>query len=114
MALFAPPRPNGITKEELTYIRGELRQAPFGSSFSKLTDAQVEEIMDDLNDAMDPDTPNDMKYGWAQVSPAEVADIEQDAAKSQHLKYSSAQLKHIHDVLGKYLSINKVKSAFSI
>lgn len=114
MSLFAPVRPNGITQQELTFIRGELRQAPFGSSYSKLTDAQVEEIMDDLNDAMDPDTPNDMKYGWAQVSPEEVADIEQDAAKSKHLKYSSAQLTRIHEVLGKYLKINKIKSAFSI
>ncbi len=114
MSLFGPIKPNGITKEELNFIRGELKQAPFSKSFEKLTDAQVEEIVDDLGDAMDPDTPNDMKYGWAQVSPEEVADIEKDAAGSKHLKYSSAQLKHVHDVLSKYLKINKVKSAFSI
>ena len=92
------------------FIRGELKNASFGHGAEKLTDTQVEEIMDDLDDAMDPDTPNDMKYGWAQVSPEEVADIEKDAAKSKYIKYSSAQLKHIHEVLGKYLVINKHKS----
>ena len=114
MSLFGPVRPNGITKEELRFIQGELSQSTFGNSAERLTSAQVEEIMDDLNDAMDPDTANDMRYGWAQVSPQEAADIERDAANSKHLKYSSVQLKHIHDVLGKYLTINKVKSAYSL
>ena len=114
MSLFAPLRPNGITQQELTFIRGELKQAPFGNKSAKLTDSQVEEIMDDLNDAMDPDTPNDMKYHWAQVSPLEVADIEKDTAANKHLGYNSKQLARIHEVLSKYLKINKVKSAFSI
>jgi len=82
-------------------------------SLKKLTTQfEVDEIMEDLDDAMDPDTPNDMRYGWAQVSPAEVADIEKDAANNKRFKYSSAKLKHIHDVLGKYLTINRVKSVF--
>ena len=114
MSLFAPPRPNGITQQELTFIRGELKQAPFGNAAAKLTDAQVEEIIDDLGDAMDPDTPNDMKYHWAQVSPEEVADIEKDAAANKYLRYNAKQLAHIHEVLSKYLKINKIKSAFSI
>ncbi|OGZ06268.1 MAG: hypothetical protein A2845_00480 [Candidatus Lloydbacteria bacterium RIFCSPHIGHO2_01_FULL_49_22] len=112
MSLFGPIRPNGITKEELHFIRGELANAPFGHSADKLTSFEVDEIMEDLDDAMDPDTPNDMRYGWAQVSPAEVADIEKDAANNKRFKYSSAKLKHIHDVLGKYLTINRVKSVF--
>lgn len=112
MSLFGPVRPNGITKEELYFIRGELSNAPFGHAAEKLTSFEVDEIMEDLEDAMDPDTPNDMRYGWAQVSPAEVADIEKDAASNKRFKYSAAKLKHIHDVLGKYLTINRVKSAF--
>lgn len=112
MSLFGPVRPNGITKAELHFIRGELSTAPFGQSSEKLTSTEVDAIMEDLEDAMDPDTPNDMRYGWAQVSAEEVADIEKDAAKNKHLKYSSTQLKRIHDVLGKYLKINKTKSLF--
>ena len=114
MSLFGPIRPNGITKEELRFIRGELSNAPFGHAAEKLTPFQVDEIMEDLDDAMDPDTPNDMKYGWAQASAEEVADIEHDAANNKRFKYTSAQLKHIHEVLAKYLKINKVKSSFSI
>ena len=92
MSLFGPIRPNGITKEELRFIRGELLQAPFGNNTNKLTTLQVDEIMEDLDDAMDPDTPNDMKYGWAQASAEEVADIEHDAANNKRFKYTSAPL----------------------
>jgi hypothetical protein len=112
MSLFGPVRPNGITKAELYFIRGELANAPLGHSAEKLTKFEVDEIMEDLDDAMDPDTPNDMRYGWAQASPAEIADIEKDAANNKRFKYSSAKLKHIHDVLGKYLTINKTKPLF--
>lgn len=114
MSLFGPIRPNGITKEELRFIRGELSQAPFGNAAERLTTLEVDEIMEDLDDAMDPDTPNDMKYGWAQASAAEVADIESDAANNKRFKYSATKLKHIHAVLGKYLTLNKVKSSYSI
>ncbi len=111
MSLFAPIRPNGITKQELYFIRGELSSAPLGHASEKLTKFEVDEIMEDLEDAMDPDTPNDMRYGWAQASPEEVADIEKDAANNKRFKYSPAKLAHIHAVLGKYLTINKVKSS---
>ena len=114
MSLFGPVRPNGITKEEMRFIRGELARGSFNFAPEKLSDAQVDEIMEDLEDAMDPDTPNDMRYGWAQASPEEVADIERDAGNNKRFKYTSAQLAHIHNVLGKYLKINKVKSSFSL
>lgn len=109
MSLFGPVRPKGITKDEMYYIRGELAQ---GSGADRLTSVEVSEIMEDLEDAMDPDTPNDMRYGWAQASPEEVADIEKDAANNKRFKYSAAKLKRIHDVLGKYLTINRSKSTF--
>ena len=112
MSLFGPVRPNGITKQELYFIRGELLHVPSGNAAGKLTQSEVDDIIGDLEDAMDPDTPNDMRYGWAQATAQEVADIESDAARNSHFKYSSSQLKHIHDVLGKYLTINKVKSSF--
>ncbi len=112
MSLFGPVKPQGITKEEMYFIRGELANAPFGHSSEKLTALEVNEIMEDLEDAMDPDTPNDMRYGWAQASPEEVADIEHDAANNKRFKYSAAKLKHIHEVLGKYLKINRTKSLF--
>lgn len=111
MSLFGPVRPNGITKDEMYYIRGELAQ---GSGPDHLTSAEVSEIMEDLEDAMDPDTPNDMRYGWAQASPEEVADIEKDAANNKRLKYSAAKLKRIHDVLGKYLTINRPRSTLGL
>lgn len=107
MSIFGPVRPNGITKDEMYYIRGELSQ---GSGADRLTTMEVNEIMEDLEDAMDPDTANDMRYGWAQATAAEVADIEKDAANNKRFKYSAAKLKRIHDVLGKYLTINRPKS----
>ena len=110
MSLFGAPKPGGITKEELTFVRGELLSAPFGHSAEKLTETQVSEIIEDLTMAMDPDTAQDLKYGWAQVDAAEAAEIEAAAANSKGLKYSPAQVAHIHTVLAKYLAINKHKS----
>lgn len=114
MSLFGPNRPKGITKEELRFVRGELQQSPFGNSSEKLTSRQVDEVMEDLEHAMDPDTAIDMKYGWAQANAQEVAEIERDAANNKGLVYSPSQIKHIHTVLAKYLDINKVKSSFSL
>lgn len=110
MSLFGPSRPGGITKEELTFVRGELLNAPFGHSAEKLTDRQVEELLEELQMAMDPDNAQDMKYGWAQVNAQEAAEIEQHAANGKGTKYSPLQQKHIHEVFQKYLTINKHKS----
>ena len=110
MSIFGPSRPGGITKEELTFVRGELMNAPFGHGGEKLSETQVNEIIEDLTMAMDPDTAQDMKYGWSQVSAAEAAEIEADAANGKGVKYSPTQIKHIHDVLAKYLTIDKHKS----
>ena len=42
MPLFGtPPKPKGITKEELSFIRGELMAAPFGHAEQKLNQRQV-------------------------------------------------------------------------
>lgn len=114
MSLFGPSRPAGITKEELTFIRGELMNAPFGHGDEKLTERQVDEIIEDLTMSMDADNTQDMKYGWAQVNAAEAAEIEKDAANGKGTKYTSAQLTHIHTVLEKYLKIDKHKSSFSL
>ncbi len=114
MSLFGPSRPGGITKEELTFIRGELLSAPFGHAAEKLTERQVDEIIEDLTMGMDSDTAQDMKYGWAQVNAAEAAEIEKDAANGKGMKYTSAQITHIHTVLEKYIKIDKHKSSFSI
>lgn len=110
MSLFGPAKPGGITKEELSFVRGELQSATFGHSAEKLSETQVSEIIEDLTMAMDPDTAQDLKYGWAQVDAAEAAEIEADAANGKGLKYSAAQVAHIHTVLAKYLAINKHKS----
>ena len=114
MSLFGPSRPGGITKEELIFIRGELLNAPFGHGDEKLTELQVDEIIEDLTMSMDADTAQDMKYGWAQVNEAEAAEIEKSAGNSKGIKYTSAQTAHIHSVLQKYLQVDKHKSSFSI
>ncbi len=114
MSLFGPARPAGITKDELLYIRGELKNAPFGHGEEKLSDRQVDEIIEDLTLSMDPDTAQDIKYGWAQVNATEAREIEDDAANGKGLSYSPAQISHIHSVLEKYLKIDKHKSSFSI
>ncbi len=110
MSLFGPPKPGGITKEELMFVRGELMNASFGHGAEKLTERQVDEIIEDLTMAMDPDTAQDIKYGWAQVSAAEAAEIEAEAANNKGLKYTAPQVAHIHQVLAKYLAIDKHKS----
>ena len=88
--------------------------APFGHGDEKLTERQVDEIIEDLTMSMDADNTQDMKYGWAQVNAAEAAEIEKDAANGKGTKYTSAQLTHIHTVLEKYLKIDKHKSSFSL
>ncbi len=86
----------------------------FGNSEERLTERQVDEIIEDLSMNMDSDTALDMKYGWAQVNSAEAEEIEKDAANGKGLKYTSAQVAHIKRVLDKYLEIDKHKSSFSI
>ena len=110
MSLFGPSRPKGITKEELTFIRGELGSAPFGHGAEKLTSTQVNEIMEDLNLSMDPDTAQDITHKWEQVSAQEAEQIEANAANNKGVKYSQAQLDHIKHIFDKYLSIDKHKS----
>ncbi|GEM_PF-3314304 len=112
MSLFGPMRPQGITKEELMFVRGELGNAPFGHSEQKLTSTQIDEIMGDLNLSMDPDTAQDITHKWNQVSAQEAAEIEANAADGRGIKYSKAQLDHIKLVFDKYLSIDKHRSIF--
>ena len=110
MSLFGPSRPKGITKEELTFIRGELASASFGHGAEKLTSTQVNEIMEDLGLAMDPDTAIEISHKWEQVSTQEAEQIEANAANNKGVRYSKAQLDHIKRVFDKYLSIDKHKS----
>lgn len=86
--------------------------APFGRANEKLNQRQIDEIMEDLEMNMDPDTPMDIKYGWNQVSAAEVAEIEAAAENGKGMKYTQAQVEHIKQVLHKYLDINRHKSLF--
>lgn len=110
MSLFGPSRPKGITKEELIFIRGELGNASFGHGAEKLSKVQIDEIMEDLNLAMDPDTAVEIAHKWEQVSAEEAKQIEDNAANSRGIKYSKAQLDHIKQVFDKYLAIDKHKS----
>jgi hypothetical protein len=114
MSLFGPSRPGGITKEELVFIRGELANAPFGHGDERLNDRQIDELIEELEMAMDPDNAQDMKNGWAQVNAVEATAIEANAANGKGLKYSAAQQAHIKTVFDKYLKIDKHKSSFSI
>ena len=76
----------------------------------------METAADDLlaMEGMDADTAQDIKYGWAQVNAEEAAEIEKEAANGKGTKYTSAQIAHIHEVLQKYLKIDKHKSSFSL
>lgn len=112
MSLFGPVRGKGITKEELLFVRGELMSSSFGHGAEKLTNTQVDELMEQLSMAMDPDTAIDMSHGWSQVNAQEATEIEANAANSRGVKYSPAQLAHIKQVFDKYLSIDKHKSIF--
>ncbi len=112
MSLFGANKPKGITEEELTFIRGELLTAPFGHNAEKLSERQVEELIEDLQLTMDADSSEDIQRGWKQVIKEEAEAIEKHAANNKGLKYSTAQLEHIHKVFQKYIDINKHKSLF--
>ena len=109
MSLFGPNRPKGITKEELHFIQGELK---VGHSAERLTDYQVDDIMEKLTIALDPDSGIGMKKKWSQIDATEVAEIEELAGNAKGIKYSPAQQERIHEVLKKYLDINRVRSFF--
>ena len=110
MSLFGPSRPKGITKDELSFIRGELGSAPMGHSAEKLTSTQLEDIMGDLSLSVDADTAQDISHHWEQVSASEAEQIEKSASENKKIKYSSVQLEHIKRVLDKYIAIDKHKS----
>lgn len=112
MSLFGPDRPKGITEEELYFVRGELRQAAFGHGAEMLTEHQVEEIVDRLKLCMDPDTGAAIVHHWQQANEGEVAAIENQLAKDSSLHITPLQREHVHQVLAKYLDINKVRSVF--
>jgi hypothetical protein len=112
MGLFDPPRPKGITKDELKFVRSELLNAPFGHGAEALSERQVDEIIEDLQLAMDPDSPVAVRKNWEQAGPEEVEEIEEKAANGKGMKFTEKQLGHIHKVLGKYVEINRLKSIF--
>jgi hypothetical protein len=107
MSLFGPNRPKGITKEELYFIRGELRA---GSGSEKLTERQTEYILELLGMALDSDSTEDIKYHWEQVSQDEEKRIEIEIADNKTMTFSASQRARVHKVLQKYIDINRVKS----
>ena len=114
MSLFGSPKPKGITKEELRFVRGELHNAPFGHSAEALNDRQVEEIMHRLELCLDADSARDRAQHWGQVDASEVSTIEGQAAHDSALHLSPAQQGHLKQVLEKYIDINKHGGAFSL
>ena len=85
MGIFGPPpRTPGITEAEFVFIRGELESAPFGHSEEKLTDIQVDDIMEDLKLETEAHTALEMKYGWKQVDTEQAAKIEANAANGKY------------------------------
>ncbi|KKU79673.1 MAG: hypothetical protein UY04_C0004G0002 [Parcubacteria group bacterium GW2011_GWA2_47_7] len=112
MSLFGPSRTKGITKDELMFVRGELMSASFGHGAEKLSSYQVNELMEQLNIALDADSSGDIAHGWGQVNASEAAQIEANAANGRGIKYSAAQLEHIKRVFAKYIDIDKHKSLF--
>lgn len=109
MSLFGPQRPKGITKDELYYIRGELG-ASHGAS--KLTDRQIDEVIERLELALDSDSALEHRNKWKQAGADEVAAIESQTKDRDGTPFSPAQQERVHAVLQKYLDINKVRSLF--
>lgn len=114
MSLFGDNRPKGITREELTYVRGELENATFGHEAEKLNSRQVEELIRRLELCLDPDTVAEKKYNWGQADQDEVNQIEGQAAHDSSLNLSSTQLAHVKQVLQKYVDIDKHGGMFSL
>ena len=110
MSLFGATRPKGITKDELHFVRGELRSAPMGHGAEKLTESQVDHLMELLEMASDADSAIELQNHWEQVNSAEAMQVEQKIANDRGIHYSDTQRAHVHRVLQKYLDINKVKS----
>ncbi len=114
MSLFGASRPKGITKEELVYVRGELKNSAFGHGAEALNDRQVEELVRRLELCLDPDTVDERKYGWGQVSQEEAGQIENQIAHDDSLHLSETQKKHVAQVLQKYIDIDKHGGVFSL
>ncbi len=114
MSLFGASKPKGITKEELVYVRGELKSAQFGHSADALNDRQVEELIRRLELCLDPDTVDERKHDWGQVSASEAKQIETQLADDNSLHLSETQKKRVAGVLQKYINIDKHGGMFSL
>lgn len=113
MDLIKPPPPKGIYEKELHYVEGELKASSFGSA-DNLTSRQVDEVMDKLRMSMDPDTAQDLRYGFKYVSAAEVTQLIGQIEHDADLKFTPKQLAHVKKVLQKYLDIDRHPSMFSL
>ncbi|HSE35377.1 MAG TPA: hypothetical protein VLB83_04615 [Candidatus Paceibacterota bacterium] len=113
MDLIKPPPPKGIYEKELHYVEGELKASSFGSA-DNLTSRQVDEVMDKLRMSMDPDTAQDMRYGFKYVSAAEVTQLISQIEHDADLKFTPKQMAHVKKVLQKYLDIDRHPSMFSL
>jgi hypothetical protein len=114
MSLFGANRPKGITKAELNYVRGELKNAPFGHSAEILNSRQVDEITRRLELCLDSDSATEHMNKWQQVNQAEVTQIEAQLAHDTAIHLSEAQKTHVKQVLQKYVDIDKYGGMFSL
>jgi len=115
MGIFSSDIPNGITKNELVLVRGELMNDRFGEIGEKLTPHQVDSIMDMLEVASDhPDNFAERDHNLAQVDAGEARMIESRLKNKGGISFTSAQQAHVHKVLSKYVSQNIVRHTLGI
>jgi hypothetical protein len=114
MSLFGTARPKGITKEELRFVEGELKNTPFGEGAKELTDRQAEEIIHRLELCLDADSALDHRNNWSQAGQDEVNAITAQAASDRNLHLTPTQQEHVKKILQKYIDINKHGGMFSI
>ncbi len=114
MSLFGPARPRGITKEELRFVEGELKNASFSEGSKKLNDRQAEEIIHRLELCLDADNAIEHRNNWSQAGQDEVNAITAQAASDRNLHLTPAQQGHVKQVLQKYIDINKHGGMFSL
>lgn len=113
MSLFGSPMPKGITEKELGYIRGELKNAPFGHSGEKFTEREVETVMEMLRMGLDADTYAERQHHVGLIDASEAAQVEKFMANNRGLPLTTPKLTHLHTVLKKYLDANIVHGLFS-
>jgi len=115
MGIFASDIPKGITKNELVLVRGELMKDRFGEIGQKLTEDQVDAVMDMLEVAAgNADSFAEREHNLAQVDEGEVRTIENRIKGKHGISFTPAQQAHVHAVLKKYVDQNIVRRTLGI